>query len=81
MTERGGVSQGFRELLGVDVAREHSLNLEDLNISQVDLSDLDIPFMEEEVWAVIKDMPADRAPGPDGFIGVFFQNDLRQESP
>jgi hypothetical protein len=30
-------------------------------------------FTEEEVWSVIKDLPADRAPGPDGFIRMFYQ--------
>ena len=30
-------------------------------------------FSEDEIWAVIKDMPSDKAPRPDGFIGIFFQ--------
>ena len=30
-------------------------------------------FTEDEVWATIKEMPVDRALGPDGFIGLFFQ--------
>ena len=30
-------------------------------------------FTEDEVWATIKEMPLDRASGPDGFIGIFFQ--------
>jgi hypothetical protein len=30
-------------------------------------------FTEEEVWKVIKEMPQDRAPGPDCFIGIFYQ--------
>jgi hypothetical protein len=37
------------------------------------LEDLEAIFTEEEVWQVIKDMPADRAPGPDDFIGAFYQ--------
>jgi hypothetical protein len=37
------------------------------------LSDLEGIFTEEEVWAVIKELPQDRAPGPDGFIGLFYQ--------
>jgi hypothetical protein len=30
-------------------------------------------FTEEEVWNTIREMPADRAPGPDGFTGAFYQ--------
>jgi hypothetical protein len=30
-------------------------------------------FSEEEVWGVVKDMPPDRAPGPDGFTCAFYQ--------
>jgi hypothetical protein len=33
---------------------------------------LEAIFTEDEVWTVIKDLPKDRAPGPDGFIGVFY---------
>jgi hypothetical protein len=31
---------------------------------------LDAPFTED-VWVTIKDMPLDKAPGPDGFTGRF----------
>jgi hypothetical protein len=30
-------------------------------------------FTKEEVWEVIKDLPPDGAPGPDGFMGAFYQ--------
>ncbi|KAM0830041.1 hypothetical protein ACQ4PT_066474 [Festuca glaucescens] len=30
-------------------------------------------FSEEEVWGVIKELPPDRAPGPDGFVGAVYQ--------
>jgi hypothetical protein len=36
------------------------------------LSDLDAPFSEEGVWAVIKSQEPDKAPGPDGFTGRFY---------
>ena len=39
-----------------------------------DLTELDYPFSEEEVWAAIKDSPAEKSPGPDGFCGVFFRS-------
>uniref|UniRef100_M8CU85 Uncharacterized protein n=1 Tax=Aegilops tauschii TaxID=37682 RepID=M8CU85_AEGTA len=34
---------------------------------------LDNPFTKEEVWRAIKASPADRAPGPNGFSGIFFR--------
>ncbi|WVZ55767.1 hypothetical protein U9M48_006389 [Paspalum notatum var. saurae] len=37
-----------------------------------DLSTLDAPFTEEELKTAIQQMPADKAPGPDGFTGAFF---------
>ena len=44
-----------------------------LGLEAVDLQELDDIFTEEEIWNVIKELPADRAPGPDGFIGIFYQ--------
>jgi hypothetical protein len=31
-------------------------------------------FMESEVWSVIKALPPDKAPGPDGFTSHFLQS-------
>ena len=39
-----------------------------------DLQELDAIFTEEEVWETIKDMPSDKAPGPDGFSGRFYKS-------
>jgi hypothetical protein len=39
----------------------------------LDLTGIDACFSEEEIWASIKDMPPDRAPGPDGFTGLFYR--------
>ena len=38
----------------------------------LDLSILDEPFTEQEIWATIRFLPADRAPGPDGYTGQFY---------
>jgi hypothetical protein len=37
------------------------------------LDELNLPFLEKEIDDVIKDMPVDRAPGPDGFNGMFLK--------
>jgi hypothetical protein len=34
---------------------------------------LDLPFTEEEVWNTIKQMPSDKAPGPDGYTSRFYK--------
>jgi hypothetical protein len=39
----------------------------------LDLEDLGESFSEEEVFAAIKSMPCDKAPGPDGFTGAFYK--------
>ena len=77
ITDQKGKEEAFykayEHLLGKDVAREFTLDLEGLGVSHIDLSEQDRVFTEDEIWAVIKDMPSDKAPGPDGFIGLFFQ--------
>jgi hypothetical protein len=63
----------FVELLGRPVAREHDISLQSLDLPLVDLSGLESRFAEEEVWAAIRSMPANRSPGPDGFSWAFFR--------
>jgi hypothetical protein len=66
-------SDAYMQLLGSIQNRDYTLDLEALGLVPRDLQDLDAVFTEAEVWDTIKDMPADRAPGPDGFIGAFYQ--------
>jgi hypothetical protein len=63
----------YSNLIGQSLDREATVNLDALNIPSWDLADLDAPFTEEEVWKTIKSLPADKAPGPDGFTGKFYQ--------
>lgn len=58
-------------MLGMAHQRGHTLDLQFLGLDELDLSDLEAIFTEEVVWNVIKEIPPDRAPGPDGFIGIF----------
>jgi hypothetical protein len=61
----------YEEVLGTSTNREHTINLNELGVPMFDLSDLDLPFSKEEVWATIKGLPADKAPRPDGLTGRF----------
>ena len=37
------------------------------------MADQEAPIAADEVWAAIKAKTSDRAPGPDGFTGVFYK--------
>ncbi|WVZ71162.1 LOW QUALITY PROTEIN: hypothetical protein U9M48_019781 [Paspalum notatum var. saurae] len=62
----------FGNLLGTAEERSFSLDLV-FHQQQHNLSSLEEPFSLEEVWATIKDMPMDKAPGPDSFTGRFYK--------
>lgn len=63
----------FSEVMGRGDLTISDFNLDELNIQPHDLHELDSPITEEEVLAAIKEMPSDKAPGPDGFTGLFFK--------
>ena len=61
--QRMGQSKGIQ--MGFDL---------DTFIARVDgLEELSQPFSDSEVEAVIKNLPTDRDPGPDGFTGLFLK--------
>lgn len=62
----------FKERLGVSSFRGMNFNLPTL-IHAPDLSSLVTPFLDEEVDSVIKHLPSDKAPGPDGFNTDFLK--------
>jgi hypothetical protein len=66
-------TDAYFQLLGRIQPREYSIDLQELEIPVAQLQDLDAMFTEEEIWRVVKDLHLDRAPGPDGFIGAFYQ--------
>lgn len=63
----------YMNLIGSREVQERSINLEALGIQQHDLAALDAPISEDEVWSVIKQLPSDKAPGPDGIMGRFYK--------
>jgi hypothetical protein len=49
-------------------------NVNELGVPMFDLSELDSPFSEEEVWATIKGLSTDKAPGLDGLTRRFYKS-------
>jgi hypothetical protein len=65
--------QHYLQLLGTNFARSRRFDLNIIGVPSADLSGLETLFSEEEVWAVIKELPNDKALGPDGFTGLFYK--------
>jgi hypothetical protein len=59
---------------GTPPPRDCTLDWQALGIIQHDLAHLEDNFTEEEVFAVVKELPTEKAPGPDGFIGAFYKS-------
>jgi hypothetical protein len=59
--------------MGTLIARTKALYWQELGYVHQNLDDLDAPFTQEEIGAIIKEMPSEKAPGPDGFIGLFYK--------
>lgn len=64
----------YGELFRASLPREHDIDLAFLGVPSLDLQQLEVPFTNEELWAAIKELPPDKAPGPDGFSSRFYQS-------
>lgn len=62
----------FVALLGTPCPYSNSFDWCALGLSQLNLQELDSPFSLDELSSAVRAMPADKAPGPDGFSGMFF---------
>ncbi|XP_039801598.1 uncharacterized protein LOC120665941 isoform X4 [Panicum virgatum] len=60
-------------LLGESLEREVTVNLAELKRPNLDLTELDASFAEEEVWKTINSLPSCKALGPDSFNGKFYR--------
>lgn len=64
----------YKERLGVSSTPTMKFDLASI-IKQVDnLDSLTTPFTHQEIEDVVKSMPTDRTPGPDGFNGTFLKS-------
>jgi hypothetical protein len=61
----------YDTLLAVLASRSNTVKLDLLGIPQADLRELGACFTEDEIWVVIRDLPLDKVPGPDGFTTRF----------
>jgi hypothetical protein len=48
-------------------------NLDEIVSTHNSLEFISLPFTKEEIDNAVKNMPMDKAPGPDGFNGMFFK--------
>lgn len=63
----------YVDVLGANFECTKRFDLHALGLPHEDLAVLEHLFTEEEVWSVIVDLPNDKAPGPDGFTGLFYK--------
>jgi G3E family GTPase len=65
----------YRSRLSCSNHTQMVFNLQEL-IQEQDLQNITTPFTKEDIDDVIKEMPSDKAPGPDGFSGTFIKKML-----
>ncbi|KAM0889840.1 hypothetical protein ACQ4PT_027458 [Festuca glaucescens] len=66
--------EAFKNRMGIASQPDICLNLADLVQSVQGLDALSSKFMHEEIDEVVKHMPVDKAPGPNGFNGMFLKS-------
>lgn len=64
----------FVDILGTIEERAFTLDLGEIHVGHFDLSGLDRPFTEEEIWAAVKSLSSGKASGPDGFTSEFVRS-------
>ena len=70
------VHSHFSRILGSPSSRTKAINRQQLGYLHHDLSELDAPSTEEEIATVVKEMPKEKAPGPDRFYRNVLQEML-----
>ena len=72
--EKAGIlRQVFRDRLGFSTPIDPNFNFSDFIQPVEGLEDPSNPFTHDEIDKVVADLPTDKAPGPDGFSGLFIK--------
>ena len=50
-------------------------------LSPEEIENLDRPIISTEIETLIKNLPTNKSPGPDGFVGVFYQKFREELTP
>jgi hypothetical protein len=69
----GILLQSERDRLGFSTPIDSNFNFADYIQRDEHFDSLYAPFSHEEIDAVAADLPPDKAPGPDGFTGLFIK--------
>jgi hypothetical protein len=70
------VQEHFESAMATPLPRSGDFSWPDLDLPAPDLSSLDRPFSDDEIWHAICQLPHDKAPSPDGFTKFFLQEML-----
>lgn len=65
--------RAYKSRMGVSMFEDMPFDLNSLIDAHEGLDILHTPFLKKEIDQLIKDLPTDRAPGPDGFSGLFIK--------
>jgi hypothetical protein len=65
--------QSFKARVGVSIPIDIGLNFAQFIHSAEGLEALSIPFSHDEIDKVVAELSCDKAPGPDGFSGLFIK--------
>jgi hypothetical protein len=70
--EKAGILwQSFRDRLGFSTPVDSSFRYSDYIQPADNLDSLSAPFRHDEIDDLVSELPSDKAPGPDGFNGLF----------
>jgi hypothetical protein len=71
--KKQAIWQHFNNLIGTYQPNINSINLAALQFPEINLQSLSSPILEDEVKAAVMETHPEKAPGPDGFTGLFYR--------